>query len=159
LTYRARPKRDPGAAGAHPNTIHGVAGIVFVAMDPEARAIRWRDVLRPGAPVVQTGTGFEVVIGPHRAEWMTPAAYRSALRLDWEPAPHSFGEMAALRLLAEDLGIAKKMLEAAGRRVASTTVDGTDALIVTPDTRDGFAFVIQHCPIDAWRLQRTAGAS
>ncbi len=158
LTYHTRAARDLNAAGVPPNTIYGVAGIVFVAMNPEARANRWRDVLAPEASVAQTECGFDVVIGPHRAEWLTPAAYRSALQLHWEPASHPFGELAAIRLLADDLDIARRMLEGAGRHVTATSIRGIDVLIVTPDARDGFAFAIQQYPIDAWRLQRTARA-
>lgn len=158
LTYHVRPSKDLSSVIVPPNSIYGIGGAIFVAMDPEARSIRWRDVLAPGERVVPTERGFEVTIGPHRAEWMTPAAYSSALQLPWEPAPHPFGELAAIRFFADDLGIARRTLEDSGRRVTSTTSSGTDVLIVTPDERDGFAFSIQQYPIDAWRRQRALPA-
>jgi len=156
LTYHARPRKDTGSVRVPRNTIYGVAGVIFVAQNPEARATRWRDLLAPGESVVQTEGGFEVVIGPHRAEWMTPATYSSLLQLNWEPAPRSSGELSAISLFAKDRDVATRMLEGSGRRVVSTTIEGTDTLIVTPDERDGFAFTIQQHPIDTWIVQRTA---
>lgn len=154
LTYHSRPKKDLSSVGVPLNSAYGIAGAIFVAMDPEERATRWRDVLAPGEPVVQTQGAFAVAIGPHHAEWMTPAEYRSNLQLDWEPAEHPLGELAAIRLVANDLGITERTLKNSGRRVNSITLSDTDVLIVTPDERDGFAFVIQHFPIDAWRRHR-----
>jgi hypothetical protein len=158
LTYHARPRDAVKQVKIAPNSIYAIAGVTLVTPEPAARAACWRDLLAPGEPVTPTDIGFEVQIGPHLARWVTPAAYQAAYGLDWTPPPHPCGELALLHLLATDLSKAQAMLEAAGRRIDAISVAGHSELLVTPDERDGFAFLIRQQPAETWledRLRRT----
>lgn len=156
VTYHARSKHGVRKVQVPPNGIYAVTGPIFVTAEPEGRAAAWRDVLAPDEPVIRTEGGAAIAVGPHRAEWMTPTAYRARLGFPWTPAPHAFGELSALRLVATDLDRARRMLEDAGRDVRSSTVEGSAQLLVMPDARDGFAFAIEAMPSETWRTRRTA---
>jgi hypothetical protein len=78
--------------------------------------------------------------------------------LDWTPPPHPCGDLALLHLLATDLSRAQAMFESAGRRIDALSVAGRAELLVRPDERDGFAFLIHQQPAETWleeRLRRT----
>lgn len=156
LTYHNRPKGEEKNIKIHPNTIYALSNVTFVSKEPEARAMRWRDLLAPGEQVIQSELGFGVFIGPHRALWMTPDTYQSTFGLDWIPTPHAFGELAVLHLLASNLNTAKKMLEQSGRQVFSIEMEGHEELLIIPDVRDGFVFSIQQQPIEIWSQERMA---
>jgi hypothetical protein len=156
LTYHNRPKSEEKNIKIHPNTIYAISGVTFVSKEPKARATRWCDLLAPGEQVIKSGLGFDALIGSHRALWMTPKTYQSTYGLDWIPAPHAFGELAVLHLLATDLDTAKKMLEHAGRQVFSREMEDHDELLIMPDARDGFFFNIQQQPVEKWSQERMA---
>lgn len=154
LTYHLRPKDKERQVKIAPNTIYAVSGLTFVAPEPHARATCWRDLLAPGEPVRQSAGSASVRIAPHRATWMTPEAYQSAFGLDWQPHPLPQRELALLHLLATDLQVVKAMMEGAGRRTTALFVEGEEALLVTPDPRDGFVFLIFQQPAEAWLRER-----
>lgn len=156
LTYHNRPKGEVKHIKIPPNTIYAVYGAAFVATEPEARATCWRNLLAPDEQVVQSGLGFEVLIGPHRAMWMTPDTYQSTYGLDWAPSPHPFGELSVLHLLASDLGVAKMMIEQSGRHAFSVKVKGDEELLIAPDARDGFVFSVRQQPAEMWLQGRMA---
>ena len=83
--------------------------------------------------------------------WMTPKDYHASYGLNWMSFPHAFGEIALLHLLAADLKVAKKMLEQAGRQTLPLFVGGEEKLLIAPDERDGFVFIIGQQPIEMWR--------
>ena len=161
LTYHARPHNEVSAFLTQrmqikipPNTIYAVSGVTFVATEPKARAIRWRDLLAPGEPVHQSEVSFDVWIGPHQARWMTPDAYQATYALQWRPFLHPGGELALLHLLASDLSAAKRMLEQSERRLASIVVKGEEELLIAPDARDGFTFIIRQQSVEIWLRER-----
>lgn len=156
LTYHHRAKSEEKNIKIHPNTIYAISGVTFVSKEPEGRAERWRDLLAPDEQVIKSGLGCDVPIGSHRASWMAPETYQSTYGLKWIPAPHAFGELAVLHLLASNLDTAKKMLEQAGRQVFSREMEDHDELLITPDARDGFIFNIQQQPVEIWSQERMA---
>ncbi len=156
LTYHTRPKGEEKSIIIHPNTIYAISGVTFVSKEPEARAVRWRDLLAPGEQVTQSELGFGVFIEPHQALWMTPDTYQAAYGLDWMPAPYSIGELAVLHLFASNLERAKKMTEQSGRRVFLKEMEGHEELVIAPDARDGFVFSIRQQPVETWSQERTA---
>lgn len=147
-------KRRESATNVRPaaNSIYGIAGVTLVTADPQSRATRWRDLLAPEASVDSSEVGFAVDIGPHRATWMAPDAYREFYDKAWQPATHDRGEIALLHLLAEDLATVRARMRAGGR-IAS---DLTDGLLIEPDPVDGFAFAVSQLPVDEWIQRRTA---
>lgn len=155
LTYHARKQDDFKEIQVHPNTIYAVSGITLVAEQPESRATCWRDLLVPDEKVIQSASGYEIVIAPHRVRWMTPDIYRSTFDFDWVEAPHPTGELAVLHLLATDLDIVRQRSEQAGRGIFSSRIDGMDELVIAPDKRDGFMFSIRQYPF-AWWVQERA---
>jgi hypothetical protein len=154
LTYHARPRDAVRQIRIAPNTIYAVCGVTFVAAGPKERATHWRDLLAPEQPVSRSESGFAIWIGPHQATWLTPKAYEAAYGLPWAPASHSAGELAHLHLLASDLRRAKRMMEQAGRQPTPIVASGEERLLVAPDPRDGFAFVIQQQPVELWLQER-----
>ena len=154
LTYHTRSKAEVIPVQIPPNTIYALSGVTFVATEPEARATRWRNLLAPSTRVHQSAIGVEVWIGPHRALWMTSEVYEASYRLPWRPAAHSAGELALLHLLASDVSTAKMMMAQSGRRTYSILVEGEEHLVIAPDTRDGFTFIIRQQPVELWLKER-----
>ena len=85
---------------------------------------------------------------------MTPEDHQAAYGMNWVPSPHSQGELAVLHLLASDLDSTQRMLEQASRRTSSVSVGGEEALLIAPDVRDGFTFLVQQQPIESWLHER-----
>lgn len=156
LTYHNRLKSEEKNIKIHPNTIYSVSGVTFVSKEPEERAVRWRDLLAPGEQIIKSRRGFDVLIGPHRALWMTPETYQTTYGLDWIPASHAFGELAVLHLLSSNLDTAKKILEQSGRQVFSKKKNEFEELFITPDSRDGFIFSVRQQPVEIWSQERTS---
>jgi hypothetical protein len=154
LTYHLRAKDAERLFQVAPNTIYAISGVTFVTPEPEARATCWRNLLAPDEPIRQLGAAFSVQIGPHWAEWRTPGAYRSTYALDWIPHPLPHGELALLHLLATDVQAVKNLMEQAGRRSFPVSVAGGEALLVAPDVRDGFVFVVRQQPVETWLRER-----
>lgn len=159
LTYHHRKKRDVRKIYIHPNTIFGLSRVTFVASNPEERAACWRDLLAPDEKVTSSPVSSDVWIGPHQASWMSPDAYHATYHKQWLPAPHPYGELAILHLLASDLQKVKSMADNAGRRTTTITSNGQEEqLFIEPDPRDGFIFVVREQPINTWiqeRMDRT----
>jgi hypothetical protein len=139
-----------------PNTIYAISGVTFVTTEPEARATGWRNLLAPGEQVYRSEIGFDVWVGPHQARWITPQLYQSSYGLTWLPFAYPSGEMGLLHLLASDLRVARIMLEQAGRRAFPVSVRGEEELVIAPDGRDGFSFIIRQQPIEVWLEERMA---
>ncbi len=160
LTYHSRADSSyaKGTARIAPNTIYAIDGVTFVATEAGERAKRWRDLLAPDAAIEPRGSSASVLIGPHRATWMTPDDYHASFLRTWTPAPHKYGELAVFHLLASDLGVARDMLERAGRQViaAPDTESGQERLLVPPDPRDGLFFEVRECPPEEWQRKRMA---
>ena len=155
LTYHMRPKDEATQIRIGPNTIYAISGVTFVSSEPEARATNWRDLLAPEEAVDESGNGFQVWIGPHRAMWVAPEEYQAAYGLDWTPFPYPVGELAILHLLASDLRVVKTMTEEAGRRTCPVLVGGEEELLIAPDARDGLVFAVRQRPIEMWLRERT----
>ena len=155
LTYHRRKKGDVTKTRIHPNSIFALSKVTFVSPNPNERAARWRDLLAPDEQVTASAASFDVHIGPHQASWMSPDAYQSVYQRQWMPAPHPFGEIAILHLLASDLQKVKSMLGNAGLQTINFTDSGREALFVEPDPRDGFAFAVEEASVNAWLQQRT----
>jgi hypothetical protein len=156
LTYHARQKDAVKQVKIAPNTVYAIDGVTFVTTEPAARAASWRDLLAEDKPLIASEIGFDVQIGPHRAQWITPEAYQAGYGLVWQPSSHTCGDIALLHLLATDLGAAKTMLAGAGRRTFPICVRGADGLLVEADQRDGFAFLIREQPAETWLRERAA---
>jgi hypothetical protein len=140
------------------NSTYAIAGIVCVTNDPDARAKSWRRLLAPEEPIAAEGSTRTLTIGPHVATWLTPAEYERRYGWHWTAAPHAYGEMGALHVLAEDLAVAQAALSAAGRSVREVVASSgrPASLFVAPDPHDGFAFVITEQPAHDWLAWRTA---
>lgn len=150
LSYH-RP-RPPIRVG--PNTIFGLEGVTLVTPAPEKRALRWQAVLEPEGEVEEEdGGGFRLELGPHFARWLSADAFSQQFGRQVRPAVHPLGDTAAVHLLAEDLGEARRWLESAGRR---TELREDGGLIVEPDPRDGVLFVIRQASFKAWLRSRRA---
>ena len=156
LTYHGRSADDRIEVRVGPNTIYALSGVTFVAVDAEERAVRWRNLLAPGEPLTASRTGVAVRIGPHQATWMAPDAYQTAYGRPWMAAPHPYGELALVHLLAANLERMRIMLEQAGRQVIPHNANGHEMLLIEPDARDGVRFLVQQQPIAIWLQERTA---
>lgn len=156
LTYHTRPKGTVRQVAIHPNSIYGLSGVTFVAADPHSRALCWRNLLSPDEPVAPSEAGYQVQIGPHQVQWITPEAYQAVYRLGWAPASHSSGELGLLHLLANNLDTAKQMVEQSGRDVTLIRINNLDGVLIAPDARDGFIFYVQEYPGERWIEERMA---
>ena len=154
LTYHLRPKDRVTVVRPALNTIYAISGVTFVTAEPEARATSWRDLLAPAEGIGRAETGLEVRLGAHQVTWMTPEEYQVAYGTIWVPSPHPQGELAVLHLLASDLDTVHTMLEQAGRRISPVSEGGEDGLLIAPDVRDGFTFLVRQRPIENWLQER-----
>jgi len=154
LTYHKRQNKKEKVINIHPNTIYAIAGVTFATEEPEAHATQWCTLLAPDERVIQSRHGFEVFIGPHRALWMTAENYKSTYGLEWNPAPHGYGEIAVLHLFANNLEAAKNNMEESGRQVFRIEVEDQEALLIVPDNRDGFIFCLRQQAIETWAQER-----
>ncbi len=145
------------AVHVNPNTTYALAGASFVSATPAVDARAWRDFLAPDAPIACTGEGCAVTMGPHRLDWLTPEQYQRAYGRPWQPAPYSFGALAALHLLATDLRVVQSWLSRAGRRgVPLPNTAPTGRLLVLPHPHDGFLFTIREQPVADWARECAA---
>ncbi len=156
LTYHSRPKDQPRRILQHPNTIYAIAGVSFVAHSSQERAACWRDLLAPTEALTPSRAGWEVHIGPHRVNWMSPEGYRSTFGWEWTSPAHPNAELAALHLLCTDLEQAKGMFRRGGREVSPLPGEGDEIWLVKPDDDDGFVFTLRQQPREAWLQERIA---
>ena len=154
LTYHTSPQDQVRKVHIPPNTIYAISGVTFVTVDPEARAASWGNLLASNEQVTQSRNGFVIVMGPHQVRWMTPDAYQVSYGRRWQSSPHAYGELALLHFLAADLSTAQTMMEQAGRDVKRISQGDQEELLVEPDIRDGFTFLVRQQPIDAWLRER-----
>jgi hypothetical protein len=152
LTYH-RP-RQPGVIA--PNSTYAIAGATFVSSAPDAHALAWRDLLAPGAAIDRSNESHQITIGSHVASWIAPAQYEREYGRPWQPAPHRFGELAILHVLATDLERASAAVVGAGRDVVPVPrgSGGGRSIFLPPSPRDGFSFVVSERP----RHRDTRGA-
>lgn len=147
--HRPRPPLRVG-----PNTIFGLEGVTLVTPSPEKRALRWQAVLAPeGELAEEEGGGLRLELGPHFARWLSVDAFAQQFGRDFRPAVHPMGDTAAVHLLAEDIGEARRWMESAGRRTEPSADGG---LLCGPDPRDGVLFVIRQASFQEWLSRRRA---
>lgn len=156
LTYHRRQAGAVRQIRIPANTVYALSGVTFVNPDAEKRALTWRDLLAPGEQVRQSTPGFEVRIGPHQAQWMTPDAYQATYQLEWKPAGHANGDIALLHLLATDHGIVKEWMQRSGRRCFPVDTGEGEQLMIEPHLRDGFTFLIKQRAAQTWLQERSA---
>jgi hypothetical protein len=145
LTYHAR--RSPETIA--PNSTYAVAGATFVSPSAKEHAAAWRDLLAPAASIDGSDDAYQVRIGPHIARWMEPRQYQRRYGRSFEPAPHRFGELAILHVLATDLRRVHSALVGCGREFIPIDPTSNDepGLFVPPDAQDGFSFVVTEQPV------------
>jgi hypothetical protein len=145
--YHAPKVPSPGEIA--PNSTYAIAGATFVSSSAEEHASAWRDLLSPGASVDSSDDAYQFTIGPHVARWMEPRQYQRRFGRSFEPAPHRFGELAIVQILATDLRRVHSALVGAGREFIPIDPRFSDApgLFVPPDPQDGFSFVVTERPI------------
>jgi len=145
LTYHV--SRSPETIA--PNSTYAIAGVTFVSSSAKEHASAWRDLLAPGASIDSSHDAHQVAIGPHIAQWMEPGQYQRRYGRAFDPAPHRFGELALLHVLATDLKRVDSALVGSGREVIPidpTSGDGP-GLFVPPDPQDGFSFLVTEQPV------------
>ena len=139
-----------------PASIYAIGGVTFVSDIPERRARQWRDLLAPAEPFLDDQVGF--ALGTHRLRWLDPTQFERERERSWQPAPHAYGELAMLHLLAEDLDRVEAQIRQAGLPI--THLWGEDAgeptLLFGPGTRDDFVFAITRYPVAQWAEERRA---
>jgi hypothetical protein len=85
---------------------------------------------------------------------MSPQVFEQRHTIAWSPAPHPYGHLAAIHLLAENLEIAATKL---GQR-STKHVSGApheEILVVSPTSADGVTFIIREYPIEQWRSEHS----
>ena len=139
-----------------PNSTYAITGITFVSDEAGARAAKWRDLLAPDEEVRESNGAFEVYVKPHTLRWLSPLDYQEQYGLSYKPAPHAYGEMAVIHVLAESLDTAEEQIASLSRAVACIPdkLTGVDTLIVPPDERDGFMLAITQKPAEEWLSER-----
>ena len=151
LTYHfpARPRQVPVA----PNPAYAVCGVTFVADAPDRRARQWRALLAPGAALGGRRPGF--ALGPHTLRWLTAAQFERDFERGWQVAPHPYGELAVVHVLAERLERAEAWLRRAGlpvRRLDRPAAEPT--LLCGPTPSDGFLLAMTQRPAAQWAAER-----
>lgn len=150
MYHRLGPPREIVIAA---NTTYALAGVTFVTTDPVARAQAWGRLLAPAAALLRENGACTLDLGSHLADFLTPAEYERRYGQHRTPAPHAYGELAALHLFAEEVATAGAKLAGAGREVRQVS---QGQLYVAPDRRDGIAFVLSERPASDWIAWRSA---
>ena len=136
------------------NTVYALEGLTLASETPQKHAARWLALLNPSASVGENKGVYEVAIPPHTAWWMSPQTFQDRYGVEYSSAPHRFGEIAAVHLLAENLTTAASRLgEYAVRQTHPVTNE--PLLVVSPIGNDGVTYVIREYPIDQWQAERT----
>lgn len=165
-------RQDPGGAicsvypylgrralplGPAPNTAYAIAGVTFVSPTPQERAAAWRALFAPETTLRAEGDTYHVTVGAHDLGWMTPEQYSVRYGRAWEPAPHPYGELAALHVLASDLTMVQTMVAAAGWEALEFAASVEPRRLFLPaDQRGGFTFLVTERPREAWRIERVS---
>lgn len=136
------------------NTVYAVEGLTFASETPAKHAAQWQSLLNPSGSVGENNGVYEVDIPPHTAWWLSPTAFQERYGVEYSPAPHRFGEIAAVHLLAENLPAAASRL---GEYALHQTNPATNEplLVVSPIGNDGVTYIIREYPIDQWHTERT----
>ncbi len=137
-----------------PNTVYAVEGASFLSTEPEEAATCWQRLLHPSAPVAAKHNIYTVNIPPHTVWWMSPATFEERYGIALPPAPHRYGHLATIHLLAENLAVAATMLGKRGKKHVST-IHPAEILIASPADEDGITFIIREYPIEAWQRERS----
>lgn len=116
-----------------PNGTFGIGGYVFCASNPAERMRAWRETLEEISPVEKAGNALR--IGAQRFEWITPTEYASRFGVAWKNVGSIFGELAAVKLLTQDLPRTLDALAGAGVN--------RETARVPPLANTGFAFEIE----------------
>lgn len=155
LTYHGEPEDAVRQVQVAPNTVYALEGLTLVCATAETNATRWRDLLAPATPIEQNEEIYTITVGAHWVQWMNPERYRTCYGLDWVEPAHGYGEIGALHLLVADLDQAEAMLGAEVKRVRDVTT-ASQLLVLGPDARDGFTYIMREYPIETWRSNRMA---
>ncbi|MFN8511384.1 MAG: hypothetical protein U0841_02060 [Chloroflexia bacterium] len=153
LTYHGAQRPSPRPVPIPPNTAYAINGVILVAPDPRARAIRWATLLAPHEPIPEEEGSAVVQIGPHLATWLTPTNTAVATTRAWQDAPHDRGEIALLHLLAADL---RTVADAFTRANLPLEHLHPEALLVGPVPGDGYTFLLTEERPEAWAARRHA---
>ena len=152
LTYVKRDWNKPRKVHIGKNTIFGIAGVTFVSNKPKMRAEKWRQFLG-GKQITQSERGcYKIEAGLHNYTWMTPTLHSKKYgQLQTLKSKHKkYAELSIVHLLAVDLNVAKKMLE----RASFDVHEHDDGLLVYPDKRDGFMFLVTLGDVTLWLQTR-----
>jgi hypothetical protein len=153
ITYHSASTAQVRAVQRAANTIYAAEGITCVSTTPEDAARSWQTLLYPEAPISVAPPVSVVSVPPHTIWWMSPDRFQARYGITWRPAPHQYGQLAAIYLLAEDLAVASAMV---AQRVQCriSTADQGDVLVVVPTGADGVTLIIREYPLEQWRSER-----
>jgi hypothetical protein len=137
------------------NTIYAVEGVTFITPAPEEAAKRWQRLLSPDTGLTTQQEVYAVTITPHTVWWMSPDVFQERFGIASTPPPHPYGHVAAMHLLAENLALARSMLEQSSHTQIHHNHHG-DVLVVAPTGEDGIIFIIREYPMELWHGERTS---
>lgn len=137
-----------------PNTAYAVEGITFVSSMPQEIAQYWQKLLNPDQEVTTEQNAYSVKVSSHTIWWMSAEAFHERYDIEWIPAPHRYGDLATIHLLAENLDVAATRLRQRGRKYVSEARK-EEILIVSPTDDDGVTFMIREYPMERWRVERS----
>lgn len=153
ITYHGGSTSQVKSVQRAANTTYAIEGVTFVSNAPEDAAKRWQMLLRPGN-VVSNQNVYSFEVNPHTAWWMSPEIFERDYGIAWKPAPHPYGHLAAIHLFAEDLDLARSILEPSILKQSGHN-RREDLLLVTPTGEDGVIFIIREYPIELWHRERS----
>jgi hypothetical protein len=154
ITYHMGSTSQDRTVQRAANTTYALEGVTFVSPAPEEAAKRWQLLLSPDFAITTHQNVYSVRVTPHTAWWMSPEVFQERYGIASTATTHGYGHLAAIHIFAENLDLARSMLEQSFIRQIGHNCSG-DFLFVSPTGEDGIIFIIREYPIELWHSERT----
>jgi hypothetical protein len=121
------------------NGTYAVGGFVFCTNDPISRCREWESILTIVADKVSRIDEREIFSAERTLKWISSPKYEDLFKRPWQKSERPCGEIAAVKLLTNDIVLTKISLEKAGFQILR---DSNPLLVDDPGS--GFTYWIQE---------------
>lgn len=138
-----------------PLATYCVAGLSFVVPQPEARAVRWRNLFSTEADVECENEIYRVGSGSYYTQWMDDEKYEELFQHTHLKVSSQPGDLAIIHLYSQDLERSEKILNASGfyTKRHLEPLGNRHYLFVFPRKKEEVAFCISEKKYDRWKQE------
>lgn len=113
-----------------PNGIFAIGGYTFCCADPASDLTRWEKTLQSCTRIQKLPNALR--IGVQDFEWINPAEYQKRFGISWDKIESSYGNIAAIKLLTENINQSAESL----------------LKLSNPHLNTGFTFELREASLD-----------